>query len=365
MPPPARGWPCASAALRSPASGAPARAGMAPCLSTGLMRVLRCPRPRGDGPVLSGLAIMQFLVPPPARGWPREHRNDPRPERGAPARAGMALHRCGIQHAFVRCPRPRGDGPLLGGSIRTSDRVPPPARGWPLHTAEEGSNTLGAPARAGMAPRMPNPLRPLSRCPRPRGDGPLLDDAVVDVEAVPPPARGWPRNGPHAGIFPAGAPARAGMARPVGSSAAWCRGCPRPRGDGPCRTNRPGPARPVPPPARGWPCHGHRRALPDLGAPARAGMAPWKGLDGAFRTRCPRPRGDGPDQATDDTVLPEVPPPARGWPPARPPRSAPRRGAPARAGMAPRRGTQRQKPIGCPRPRGDGPPALTNLSLSG
>ncbi len=79
--------------------------------------------------------------------------------------------------------------------------------------------------------------------------------------------------------------------------------------------------------------------------------------------RFPRPRGDGPSELLKCVCQSGVPPPTRGWSPARPPRRDPARGSPAHAGMVPRKSTQRGGGEGFPRPRGDGP-AIAGVSSS-
>ncbi len=254
--------------------GAPARAGMAPNEAAASRRRLRCPRPRGDGPSTAASSSIGRPVPPPARGWPRAPIVVNIFAGGAPARAGMARRPTSTLMRSPGCPRPRGDGPRLTARAQNSMTVPPPARGWPRPRYPRGWCSRGAPARAGMAPKVGRkPLGP-TRCPRPRGDGPYSPSGDYLGTLVPPPARGWPHLARQALGPQGGAPARAGMAHDSNSRSHGFPWCPRPRGDGPMKASMRRQDVPVPPPARGWPPSTTWNRLPTRGAPARAGMAP-------------------------------------------------------------------------------------------
>ncbi len=216
----------------------------------------------------------------------------------------------------------------------------------------------GAPARAGMACCSPRRAHGPRGCPRPRGDGPCDGGGSFRAIAVPPPARGWPRSRAARRDLLGGAPARAGMAPSGGRRAPPQGRCPRPRGDGPRRPAHPRDHRAVPPPARGWPLEHQHRARGQRGAPARAGMARRTSRRAPRASGCPRPRGDGPPMRPGSVVCSRVPPPARGWPPAAAWLGRVQQGAPARAGMAPASARAREPTSRCPRPRGDGPRVL-------
>ena len=75
--------------------------------------------------------------------------------------------------------------------LRWDTRVPPPARGWTRQHAYRIWRGRGSPARAGMDPA-PTTRRPgKGWFPRPRGDGPAAVEAAAKTTGVPPPARGW------------------------------------------------------------------------------------------------------------------------------------------------------------------------------
>ncbi len=130
-------------------------------------------------------------------------------------------------------PRPRGDGPCFSAFAVSVFTVPPPTRGWPRQGPSCGDRIPGSPAHAGMAPLAATPGGLGKRFPRPRGDGPDSAKGAEVLVMVPPPTRGWPPSGAQSAPAPPGSPAHAGMA-PACSSRIWCSGgFPRPRGDGP------------------------------------------------------------------------------------------------------------------------------------
>ncbi len=355
VPPPTRGWPRFRAAHGSHNLGAPAHAGMAPARCAAARAWQRCPRPRGDGPKMVNRQCPRFMVPPPTRGWPCATCDNLPHDYGAPAHAGMAPGRARSCSAPGRCPRPRGDGPLTKPGVVMLSRVPPPTRGWPLIVDDAAAVQPGAPAHAGMAPARYATAEALQRCPRPRGDGPGPCRAGPTDSQVPPPTRGWPPGGPHGQALQAGAPAHAGMAPTLTAAAQRWMGCPRPRGDGPDLVDKMGEDSEVPPPTRGWPPCYLQACMWCAGAPAHAGMAPGSDADKLARLRCPRPRGDGPSLCSRPSSRHAVPPPTRGWPRIDGQVRSRADGAPAHAGMAPTISARQVARYGCPRPRGDGP----------
>ena len=212
MPPPTRGWPFALPVERRTSGGAPAHAGMAPPSKPGRCYTPRCPRPRGDGPRRRTRRGSGWRVPPPTRGWPLAAPPHGHSAEGAPAHAGMALRCSGKRRSCSWCPRPRGDGPPPQRPRLCLYSVPPPTRGWPRAAPRRSRPVRGAPAHAGMAPRAPARGWQLSRCPRPRGDGPRIPTIARWRPMVPPPTRGWPSCANLLRPNVSGAPAHAGMA---------------------------------------------------------------------------------------------------------------------------------------------------------
>ena len=193
------------------------------------------------------------------------------------------------------------------------------------------------------------------RFPRPRGDGPAGWLAQYNGNRVSPPTRGWTVDAPTTAPIRSGFPAHAGMDR-RGSRRAGCRSWfPRPRGDGPERERIPLVDPRVSPPTRGW----TRAPMGDLptgqGFPAHAGMDQLRPRDRGGRVRFPRPRGDGPREASPEAFRSTVSPPTRGWTRSPSRRPATCRGFPAHAGMDLSRAQEGQTCRGFPRPRGDGP----------
>ena len=151
-PPPTRGWTSLHRLVRRTEQGSPAHAGMdllprARCSPTGGspahagMDPARCestmisgwlPRPRGDGPELSGRLRSVTLAPPPTRGWTPLERRAPAAPHGSPAHAGMDRSSTPTSPLPTWLPRPRGDGPLERAVLTGADLAPPPTRGWTL-----------------------------------------------------------------------------------------------------------------------------------------------------------------------------------------------------------------------------------------
>ena len=213
-------------------------------------------------------------VPPPTRGWSSRLPRAPGGVSGSPAHAGMVLRKRCPGGAHPRFPRPRGDGPSSSGDSSLWARVPPPTRGWSREGAGKIREVRGSPAHAGMVPARPRISAGFSRFPRPRGDGPLTPSPRVSRRSVPPPTRGWSARHHPVEQSGRGSPAHAGMVPAEAAPAdvgAWF---PRPRGDGPfirLVLNR---IDGVPPPTRGWSVGPQAHAASQWGSPAHAGMVP-------------------------------------------------------------------------------------------
>ena len=152
-----------------------------------------------------------------------------------------------------------------------------------------------------------------ARFPRPRGDGPQKRLKGLYDEAVSPPTQGWTQliGGMHRSRL--GFPAHAGMDRSTNSIVRSLWRFPRPRGDGPRLDNTEAGQRTVSPPTRGWTYTGGLRTTRQGGFPAHAGMDLQQGTERLTRGGFPRPRGDGPGLGADYTVNITVSPPTRGW----------------------------------------------------
>ena len=251
----------------------------------------RFPRPRGDGPRLARLQADAVLVSPPTRGW-THHRDHVRIEDpGFPAHAGMDRRASAHATRSSRFPRPRGDGPPAIRRMSPCQPVSPPTRGWTPTRYRAPCSTAGFPAHAGMDPRGPGSSRRASRFPRPRGDGPTRSQLAGWQQGVSPPTRGWTAGGVTEGAS----------------------GFPRPRGDGPPAAA--GSVRPslVSPPTRGWTPFRWAGLRYHLGFPAHAGMDPSETWPSTLGAGFPRPRGDGPRNTLGDGLRNRVSPPTRGW----------------------------------------------------
>ena len=193
------------------------------------------------------------------------------------------------------------------------------------------------------------------RCPRLRGDGPPLTSWSECVFVVSPPTRGWSCAYLRDVRAGSGVPAYAGMVRGNNTSKPCRIRCPRLRGDGPDQAPRWHCDTRVSPPTRGWSASAHAVAVAALGVPAYAGMVRCGRQVSAPQTRCPRLRGDGPPPPSRLHQGLPVSPPTRGWSHGVRLVCDPRAGVPAYAGMVPRDVTTITAKVRCPRLRGDGP----------
>ncbi len=193
-PPPTRGWTRTPMAASSIRRVSPAHAGMDPRAPFCRMTSTCLPRPRGDGPRPPHGRVLRRGSPPPTRGWTRglPHRRTGR--RVSPAHAGMdprSLAGCIMSFCL---PRPRGDGPRVGGAGTEGTASPPPTRGWTRGRVLNRQPVLVSPAHAGMDPTATPATRGEASLPRPRGDGPVEKLKHPQRKASPPPTRGWTRR---------------------------------------------------------------------------------------------------------------------------------------------------------------------------
>ena len=192
--------------------------------------------------------------------------------------------------------------------------------------------------------------------PRPRGDGPSTVGDPARTSTVSPPTRGWTRAQRVRQGARGGFPAHAGMDRRQRNDQRQRSRFPRPRGDGPDNANRAATIAEVSPPTRGWTRVWRVERNRHHGFPAHAGMDPEDGPVVVVDRGFPRPRGDGPTLDTTSPSRPPVSPPTRGWTLRERRHLSGGRGFPAHAGMDRWRTTSGTWRSWFPRPRGDGPP---------
>ena len=150
--PPTRGWTSSTPSRRVSESGFPAHAGMDLIWVKNRPVMVRFPRPRGDGPLEPQSDRDRAVVSPPTRGWTSAVVFLQLGAAGFPAHAGMDP-RIRLYGAFLQgFPRPRGDGPSVSGPYQASSMVSPPTRGWTLGRTRLLSHHEGFPAHAGMDP---------------------------------------------------------------------------------------------------------------------------------------------------------------------------------------------------------------------
>ena len=230
---------------------------MDPCVLSPPLPPLSFPRPRGDGPLSSHSPLSGRLFPPPTRGWTR-HAVAQDPAGGvSPAHAGMDPRDVEALNGLSGFPRPRGDGPTGSGAHHRCVMFPPPTRGWTQGDSAGLDARQVSPAHAGMDPAGGPPSSAWLRFPRPRGDGPARSRAQTSDPSFPPPTRGWTLRGVTARECRRVSPAHAGMDPPRETLAIIASCFPRPRGDGPILGRRKSSAFTFPPPTRGWTsqCH--------------------------------------------------------------------------------------------------------------
>ena len=270
------------------------------------------PRTRGDGPNLYGAADPVSLFPPHARGWTLIDGLAKRPLGVSPARAGMDRARRSRCAAPWRFPRTRGDGPDHGGQFAVRPVFPPHARGWTRGGPARLGSRRVSPARAGMDRPWCVAPTPCECFPRTRGDGPALIRVPKLADWFPPHARGWTGDGRRDPPVRAVSPARAGMDRRRWVLLVGPCCFPRTRGDGPSRSSAGAMFLEFPPHARGWTAPAANRRAGGAVSPARAGMDPGSGTDGAGTAGFPRTRGDGPVADWAEEGNNSFPPHARG-----------------------------------------------------
>ena len=353
--PPTRGWTPTKLRHHPLNDGFPAHAGMDPRRRRTSRIVPGFPRPRGDGPCPRRRRSPTATVSPPTRGWTRSSASCWRGIGGFPAHAGMDLNREMLATLRERFPRPRGDGPVEQLADPARQKVSPPTRGWTSITTVSADPPAGFPAHAGMDLDIRCHDGDDRRFPRPRGDGPLGVNRADGSPSVSPPTRGWTLDSRLESSNLIGFPAHAGMDLSGGSRPGACWRFPRPRGDGPhssCTACR---YCAVSPPTRGWTAEVPEDLRHVNGFPAHAGMDRAPGAGAVALLWFPRPRGDGPAIASPDALPSRVSPPTRGWTVVDRRRSAQTLGFPAHAGMDRWSWARSTGSARFPRPRGDGP----------
>ena len=353
-PPPARG------ALRRRRPRSPRRPGTTPACAGSTSGWARWgpgprdhPRLRGEHPNRASAASTPMGPPPPARGAPDRHGQQPVARGTTPACAGSTRRGHGRVGGARDHPRLREEHPNTAHSRRRSWGPPPPARGARLgadraavregttpacagstcpahrsgsrtrdHPRLRGEHVLRAhqlhgrggttPACAGSTAR---PRRCAACCrdhPRLRGEHRPPGALVKGGIGPPPPARGAPPEAHARHLAPRTTPACAGSPRSRRRPGRSARDHPRLRGEHP-RPGEPGPQRAgPPPPARG--ARPDRAAAADRGGttPACAGSTPAGTRSGRRRWDHPRLRGEHRVSAPVAGQAAGPPPPARG-----------------------------------------------------
>ncbi len=190
-PPRSRGWTRHRAPRWRGVSGSPALAGMDPSLWSAMRFSTRLPRARGDGPFDTSTSVRTYSAPPRSRGWTASSRRLPSSISGSPALAGMDPFRSLMLLKKLRLPRARGDGPRVGQLVGDHPRAPPRSRGWTPDPRSTDRSGAGSPALAGMDPVFRGLVAVPDRLPRARGDGPGFRGRCTGQSRAPPRSRGW------------------------------------------------------------------------------------------------------------------------------------------------------------------------------
>ncbi len=236
-----------------------------------------CPARAGMDPAGSASAPSPTRAAPRERGWTRRLPGGPAHHRGCPARAGMDPRPHGLRAGDGRLPRASGDGPgtavLYGHMVEAAPRE----RGWTRRLRFFSRAFRGCPARAGMDPSPPRPMRADVGLPRASGDGPCPRQEEVKLFQAAPRERGWTPYPNHLYSEFRGCPARAGMDPSLRTTAPPAPRLPRASGDGPLPYPHSVRISSAAPRERGWtPIQAGRRQN-QVGCPARAGMDPKAG----------------------------------------------------------------------------------------
>ena len=164
---------------------------MDPWYLTVTQHVLRLPRARGDGPMMTERRDRSRAASPRSRGWTRSDGAARGAGPGFPALAGMDPSATSRSSAPTRLPRARGDGPRGLLVERTYAVASPRSRGWTRQQRRGRLADAGFPALAGMDPCRRRSPRRAPGLPRARGDGPGGEMAVLALSMASPRSRGW------------------------------------------------------------------------------------------------------------------------------------------------------------------------------
>ncbi len=355
FPPRARGSTCHFFAGIGGWSVSPARAGI-DRRATAMSPDNMCfPRARGDRPFAwtNPLQVPQF--PPRARGSTLAPNSTLSVIRVSPARAGIDPPPSLPRWRSRSFPRARGDRPPVAPDHAAGSPFPPRARGSTSGRDRGQHRPPVSPARAGIDPCGSSRVACHCRFPRARGDRPIDGEIGRVHKEFPPRARGSTPHGPILQVGRAVSPARAGIDRRPGPTAA-CRGSfPRARGDRPHSRAFSAQVPWFPPRARGSTAAiiSPRRRM--VVSPARAGIDPGRHGEEVPRRRFPRARGDRPSDGPRRRPAGRFPPRARGSTAGSREPALPDRVSPARAGIDRAYGERPEVRLRFPRARGDRP----------
>ena len=273
----------------------------------------RVPRACGDGPLLGNLGTGLVLCSPCMRGWSGTRRVVLRCRLVFPVHAGMVRSRSSGSRRCLCVPRACGDGPTVNQDILNEIKCSPCMRGWSATYSATSGPGVVFPVHAGMV-RAGNwsSLR-LSRVPRACGDGPFLLFSKLLEGQCSPCMRGWSGVYLRRRAISNVFPVHAGMVRARQRQRYAENGVPRACGDGPRILTERAAQKACSPCMRGWSAQRDRIEAWTRVFPVHAGMVRQFLVAAPARPCVPRACGDGPVQAERISLRSMCSPCMRGW----------------------------------------------------
>ncbi len=254
---------------------------------------------------------------------------------GSPAHAGIDPQTPYGRASRCRLPRARGDRPDYEATLESTQVAPPRTRGSTPMATRAPSTAAGSPAHAGIDPEAPPENPGGTRLPRARGDRPLLEQPPHVGVRAPPRTRGSTPGRRHDCRLRGGSPAHAGIDLGISTCRSAPARLPRARGDRPGPGNIGGIVCEAPPRTRGSTLVEDNTAAAEHGSPAHAGIDLSRSRPGQRHRRLPRARGDRPERVDTDCWLCKAPPRTRGSTRTYGRKATPEMGSPAHAGIDP------------------------------
>ena len=199
----------------------------------GIVRPLRSPHARGDGPLNPiGFARMILFSPRPW-GWSAHQTVVNGCLAVLPTPVGMVRNDAGNRSVHGRSPHARGDGPSLADICRWPLMFSPRPWGWSAQDWVDQGKPHVLPTPVGMVRFSRSVIYSPGSSPHARGDGPSHALAGVQRVLFSPRPWGWSVRGPRRALRAGVLPTPVGMVRPFEKPLVRVVGSPHARGDGP------------------------------------------------------------------------------------------------------------------------------------